>query len=207
MVTIAVKRKNEDVVDGFSKEAEAEGFKTLVYEDVYPAGAATRVNVSGLSDELCGQHRPGHFEGVATVVAALFNMVLPDFAVFGRKDFQQLQIVRRMVADLHFPVRIVAADHLAMKWNYATCEELAKKYTKNASFITIGPAGEQLLTGASVACTDQDSRHPGPTSYPGPGRADLTGGLFVNRPDGRSSGGRRVHPSAVFRSSTVMARP
>ena len=79
-------------------------------EDVYPAGAATRVNVSGLSDELCGKHRPGHFEGVATVVASLFNMVLPDFAVFGRKDFQQLQIIRRMVRDLHFPVRIVEAD-------------------------------------------------------------------------------------------------
>ena len=57
-------------------------------------------------------------------------------------------------------VRIVPADHLKLKWNYATCEELSKKYTKNASFITIGPAGEQLLTGASVACTDQDSRHP-----------------------------------------------
>ncbi len=57
-------------------------------------------------------------------------------------------------------VRIVPADHLAMKWNYATCEELAKKYTKNASFISIGPAGEQQLTGASIACTDQDNRHP-----------------------------------------------
>jgi pantoate--beta-alanine ligase len=76
-------------------------------EDVYPPGAATRVNVSGLSDGLCGEHRPGHFEGVATVVAALFNMVLPDVAVFGRKDFQQLQVIRRMVRDLHFPVRIV----------------------------------------------------------------------------------------------------
>lgn len=74
---------------------------------VYPAGAATRVSVAGLADELCGRHRPGHFEGVATVVAALLNMVLPDLAVFGRKDFQQLQIVKRMVCDLHFPVRIV----------------------------------------------------------------------------------------------------
>jgi aldehyde:ferredoxin oxidoreductase len=57
-------------------------------------------------------------------------------------------------------VRIVPADDLALKWNYATCEELTKKYTKNASFITIGPAGEQMLKGSSVACTDQDSRHP-----------------------------------------------
>jgi len=92
---------------------EEEGVDVLFMppvEDVYPAGAATRINVSGLSNELCGRHRPGHFEGVATVVAALLNMVLPDFAVFGRKDFQQLQIVRRMVRDLHFPVEIVAAD-------------------------------------------------------------------------------------------------
>ena len=57
-------------------------------------------------------------------------------------------------------VRIVPADHLALKWNYATCEELAKKYSKNASFISIGPAGEKMLRGASVACTDQDNRHP-----------------------------------------------
>jgi pantoate--beta-alanine ligase len=81
-----------------------------VADDVYPDGAATRVSVSGLTDGLCGQHRPGHFDGVATVVAALFNMVQPDVAVFGRKDFQQLQVVRRMVRDLHFPIRIVEAD-------------------------------------------------------------------------------------------------
>jgi pantoate--beta-alanine ligase len=89
---------------------EEEGVDVLFMpsaDDVYPAGAATRVSVSGLSDELCGRFRPGHFEGVATVVAALFNMVLPDLAVFGRKDFQQLQVIKRMVRDLHFPVRIV----------------------------------------------------------------------------------------------------
>ncbi|MBI5504580.1 MAG: pantoate--beta-alanine ligase [Deltaproteobacteria bacterium] len=75
--------------------------------DVYPPGAATRVAVSGLTDALCGAFRPGHFEGVTTVVAALLNMVQPDVAVFGRKDFQQIQVVRRMVRDLHFPVTIV----------------------------------------------------------------------------------------------------
>jgi pantoate--beta-alanine ligase len=89
---------------------EEEGVDVLFMpsaDDVYPAGAATRVSVSGLSEGLCGAFRPGHFEGVATVVAALFNMVLPDLAVFGRKDFQQLQVIKRMVRDLHFPVRIV----------------------------------------------------------------------------------------------------
>lgn len=80
--------------------------------EVYPPGAATRVSVSGLTDGLCGAFRPGHFDGVATVVAALLNMVLPDVAVFGRKDFQQIQVIRRMVRDLHFPVAIVEGPTL-----------------------------------------------------------------------------------------------
>ena len=77
-------------------------------DDVYPHGAASRVRVDGITEGLCGAHRSGHFEGVTTVVAALFNIVEPDFAVFGEKDFQQLQTIRRMVTDLHFGLRIVA---------------------------------------------------------------------------------------------------
>ena len=75
--------------------------------EVYPAGAATFVEVPGISDDLCGQFRPGHFRGVATVVCKLFNMVQPDVALFGEKDWQQLTVIRRMVADLNLPVRIV----------------------------------------------------------------------------------------------------
>ena len=71
--------------------------------EVYAPGAATAVRVGALGDHLCGPTRPGHFDGVATIVAALFNMVMPDVAVFGEKDWQQLQIVRRLVADLHVP--------------------------------------------------------------------------------------------------------
>jgi len=76
--------------------------------DIYPGGAAhtTRVEVPGLNAILEGEHRPSHFNGVTTVVAKLFNLVQPDDAVFGEKDFQQLVLIRRMVADLCMPVRI-----------------------------------------------------------------------------------------------------
>ena len=75
--------------------------------EMYPTPPLTRVNVSGLADAMEGAHRPGHFEGVATVVAKLFAGVRPDTAYFGRKDAQQLAIVRRMAADLSFPVAVV----------------------------------------------------------------------------------------------------
>ncbi|HUF39934.1 MAG TPA: pantoate--beta-alanine ligase [Anaerolineales bacterium] len=89
-------------------------------EDVYPAGFQTTVTVSQLSRRLEGEHRPGHFEGVATVVAKLFNIVRPDRAYFGQKDAQQAAVIKRMVRDLNFPVEIVIcptvreSDGLAM---------------------------------------------------------------------------------------------
>lgn len=80
--------------------------------EIYPNGmdGQTRVIVPDMADVLCGASRPGHFEGVTTVVSKLFNIVQPDVAVFGLKDFQQLAIIRRMVEDLCFPVEIVAGD-------------------------------------------------------------------------------------------------
>jgi len=89
-------------------------------EAMYPAGAASWVTVEGLSRKLDGRSRPGHFRGVTTVVAKLFHIVEPDVAFFGQKDAAQVAIVRRMVHDLNFPVKIVAcpivreADGLAM---------------------------------------------------------------------------------------------
>ncbi|MGH6934482.1 MAG: pantoate--beta-alanine ligase [Dongiaceae bacterium] len=76
-------------------------------EEIYPPGFATTVTVSDLSKNLCGPHRPGHFAGVTTIVAKLLLQAQPDAAYFGEKDFQQLQIIRRLVRDLDVPVEIV----------------------------------------------------------------------------------------------------
>jgi pantoate--beta-alanine ligase len=102
---------------------EREGVELLFapsVEEMYPAGAVTWVTVEGLSDKLDGRSRPGHFRGVATVVAKLFHIVEPDAAFFGQKDAAQVAIIRRMVRDLNLPAEIVVcpivreSDGLAM---------------------------------------------------------------------------------------------
>jgi pantoate--beta-alanine ligase len=122
--------------------------------EIYPhgPGRATRVEVPGLSRILEGEFRPGHFEGVSTVVAKLFHIVEPQIAVFGEKDFQQLTIIRRMVAELCMPVEIVGAptvrdaDGLAMssRNQYLTPAERA---LAPAIYATLSAAVRRLESG------------------------------------------------------------
>lgn len=112
-------------------------------KEIYPNGMAeqTRVIVPTMTDVLCGASRPGHFEGVTTVVSKLFNIVQPDEAVFGIKDFQQLAVIRRMVEDLCIPVKITAGeifrepDGLAMssRNGFITADERPKVAVLNRS--------------------------------------------------------------------------
>ena len=103
-------------------------------EDMYSSDFNTRVRVEGITDTLCGKKRPEHFEGVTTVVAKLFNIIKPRYAVFGQKDFQQLSVIRKMVRDLNWDITIVAhpivreEDGLAMssRNTYLTSEERRK---------------------------------------------------------------------------------
>ena len=115
-------------------DAEADLLFAPSVEEIYPPGFATTVSVAGLTEHLCGPHRPGHFAGVATVVTKLLIQALPDRAYFGEKDFQQLQVIRRLARDLDLPVVICGAatmresDGLALssRNRYLTAEERAK---------------------------------------------------------------------------------
>jgi pantoate--beta-alanine ligase len=165
--------------------------------EIYPHGAerATRVEVPGLSRILEGEFRPGHLEGVSTVVAKLFHIVEPDVAVFGEKDFQQLTVIRRMVEELCMPVRIVAAptvrddDGLAMSSRnqyltpaeralapviYATLQAAVRRVQGgDMDFASIERSGFKALESAGFSPDYFSLRQAADLSVPAPGVREL----------------------------------
>lgn len=145
-------------LDEDSRKLAAAGLDLLFAPDLqqlYPAGTDvdTRVTVPRLSNILCGEFRPDHFAGVATVVSKLFINVQPDFALFGEKDYQQLLVIKRMVRDLCMPVKVIGmpifreADGLAMSSRNSYLSP-AERQTAPLIYRTLQGAGEQLRLSA-----------------------------------------------------------
>jgi pantoate--beta-alanine ligase len=124
--------------------------------EIYPDGYATSIHVSGLTENLCGAFRPGHFDGVATIVAKLFNLVMPDRAFFGEKDYQQLQVIKRLTQDLNLPIEITGVptvrepDGLALSSRNAYLTETERKIAPMI-FQTLTALAKTLKSGEPAA--------------------------------------------------------
>lgn len=129
---------------------------------IYPDGFSTTVSVTGMTDVLCGAHRPGHFDGVATVVTKLFTQTSADKAFFGEKDFQQLMLVQRMARDLDIPVEVIGCptireeDGLAMSSRNLLLSDRARIKAPQLNLIMQGLA-EKLAAGASFAALQPEA--------------------------------------------------
>lgn len=155
-------------LDGDAAQAAAEGVDLLFVprvDEVYPGDERTTVHVGGITEVLCGASRPGHFDGVTTVVTKLFSMVGPCRAYFGRKDAQQVAVVRRMTRDLNLPVEVVGCplvretDGLAMSSRnaYLTADDRGAALVLSRSLFVLGEAvqrGERDCTRLHALLTD-----------------------------------------------------
>lgn len=167
---------------------------------IYPSGFATTVSVAGLTDHLEGEVRPGHFAGVATVVTKLLIQAAPDVAVFGEKDFQQLQVIRRLTRDLDLPVEIIGApiardvDGLALSSRNAYLSAEERRIAPALSRILAATAGA-IAGGETIAASEEsgraallsagftdvdylETRHPDTLDRLGPGRLDRSARLL-----------------------------
>jgi len=152
---------------------EQEGVDLIFHppvSEIYPDGSSVSVTETSLSRTLCGAARPGHFDGVCTIVAKLFNIILPHFSVFGEKDAQQLRIIRRMVRDLRFPIEIIPgptvreADGLALssRNQYLTPEQrpqatcLRRALDEAERLFAAGERNPDTITAAMRALIDKE---------------------------------------------------
>ncbi|TYT25167.1 pantoate--beta-alanine ligase [Luteimonas viscosa] len=155
-------------------------------DTMYPYGAdqAVRMRVPGITDVLDGAHRPGHFDGVATVVSRLFNQVQPDVAAFGRKDYQQLAVIRYLVRDLAFPIELLAgetereADGLAMSSRNQYLDA-AQRAVAPEIYRTLQAMRDAVLAGREPAVVEAEAmkhlrRHAFDVDYAVVRRADLS---------------------------------
>lgn len=132
-------------------------------DEIYPEGFSTTVSVSGVSEDLCGAFRPGHFDGVATVVAKLFLQAGADIALFGEKDFQQLHVVRRMARDLDIPIAVIGcptvreADGLALSSRNVRLSPAERQAAPRLAAILFESA-RQIAAGAPVDGVLSDAR-------------------------------------------------
>ncbi len=148
-----------------AKKLESIGVDLIYVPDgaqMYPDGFTTNVSVGGLTDMLCGAHRPGHFDGVATVVSKLFLQTSADKAFFGEKDYQQLQIVRRMAADLDIPIEVVGCptiremDGLAMSSRNLLISDRARVKAPALAEV-MEEMREALIAGAAMSEIAEDA--------------------------------------------------